>query len=89
MEILKFLLSYFAKTYNINDYMPIFNLLKENSFDIKKTLSNLKPEYIKPLISLLLKQKSPPKNGEDSYNLKPIYSFADKSIINSLNSYFS
>lgn len=93
MEIIKFLLSFFLEEYGGKDLNGIFNLLKDNSFDIKKTLKNLTPETAAPIIKAVmsgLKNKAAPTKtvGEVS-KLTPISSFADREIVDTLNKYFS
>ncbi len=92
MEILQFLINYLAKSKALDGIMPIFNLLKNNSFDLKRVLSSIKPENVVQLLEALLNnnaKKSPPKNEEPFYQLKPISNLADKQIVYTLNKYFS
>ncbi len=76
--------------YGGEKFMPVFNALKENSFDIKKTLQNISPETAAPILKEIFsagKKSSPPKSG--TAGLEPISSVADKEIIHTLNKYFS
>ena len=50
MEILQFLLSFFANEYGGGKFAPVLELLKENSFDIMKTLKNINPQVIAPIL---------------------------------------
>ncbi len=90
MEILQFLLSFFASEYDGGKFEPIFNTLKENSFDIKKTLSSLDLKTVAPLILQTFKnspsQTQPVWEGE---KLNPIINVADKKIVSALNDYFA
>ncbi len=96
MEILKFLLSFFLEEYGGEKLMPIFNALKENSFDIKKTLQNINPETAAPILKSLFDggfkgvfgnaEKSSPTGK--TYGLEPISEIADKEIVYTLNKYF-
>ena len=96
MEIIKFLLSFFLEEYGGEKLAPVINALKENSFDIKKTLKNLDPEVAAPILKDLLggglKEMF---NGGDkgfnagkTYGLEPISEIADKEIVYTLNKYF-
>lgn len=93
MEILRFLLSFFLKEYGGEKIEPVLSLLKENSFDIKKTLENLSPEKIAPIIksvfSASAQNKSPENSSGDKNGLKPIESFCDKEVAERLNAYFA
>lgn len=92
MEILQFLINYLVKSNALDSIMPILNLLKNNSFDLKRVLSQIKPENIMQLVEMFLKnnaKKGPPKNEEPFYQLKPISNLADKQIVYTLNKYFS
>ena len=62
MEIIYFLLSFFLSEYEGGKFKPLFDLLKDNSFDLKKTFSSLTPEILAPLIFSLFGIK----NTEDS-----------------------
>ena len=90
MELLQFLLSFFVEEYGGGNFKPVFDLLKNNSYDLKKTVSELKPETIAPIIQAFssLKNnsvKSAPANG---VGLSPLNGVADEKIIESLNAYF-
>ncbi len=90
MEILQNLLSFFLNEYNGGKYKPIFDLLRNNSFDIKKTLSNLNLDAVAPLIKEFMQQNNtrPVQNTERDYGLNPIAKIADKDIVYTLNQYF-
>lgn len=94
MEILQFLLSFFVKEYGGEGLQAILKLLQDNSFDLKKVLSNLNPQSIAPIIGSFMKSntnfKSSPSNDEEKpCGLTPIERFADKRIVNCLNGYFA
>lgn len=91
MEILQSLLSFLLNEYGDGNFKPIFNLLKENSFDITKVLKNLKPETITPIIKEFLSKnnKSPTQTVGQGFGLNPIAKIADKEIVYTLNKFFS
>lgn len=88
MEILQFLFSLFKDNALIKNLLPIFELLKTNNFDIKKTLSMLNPEQLQPIIkelSTLFQSKSPTQSVGLDNALSPILDLADKDIVFALN----
>ncbi len=90
MEILQNLLSFFLNEYNGGKFKPIFDLLKNNSFDIKKALGNLNLEAIAPLIQEFMKNNNSRQTQSvcRDYGLNPIAKIADKDIVYTLNQYF-
>lgn len=91
MEILQFLLSFFMEEYGGGKFLPIFNALKENSFDLKKTLKNLTPETAAPFLKDVfsgMKKESPSNGSCAGYGLTPISEVADIEIVKTLNKYF-
>ncbi len=92
MEILQFLLSFFLKEYGgaFNNIVPIIESLRENSFDLKKTLSSLNPEVLEPILKTFASGFGGIKNN-DGYpkdnRLSPIINIADKEIVYALNRY--
>lgn len=95
MEILQNLLSFFINEYDGGKFKPLFELLKNNSFDIKKALHHLNLDAIAPLIQEFLKHgNSDNKNNFSSQTysqgvgLNPIAKIADKDIVYTLNQYF-
>lgn len=94
MEILQNLLSFFIKEYDGGKFKPIFELLKNNSFDIKKALGNLNLDDIAPLIQEFFKYNNTNDKSKSSavfsqgFGLNPIAKIADKDIVYTLNQYF-
>lgn len=91
MEILQFLLNFFLEEYGDKSFAPIFESLKNNSFDIASTLKNLNPETLTPILKTFMnfgKNKAPNTNL-GAQGLNPIINFADEKIVRSLNKYFS
>lgn len=93
MEIIKFLLSFFLNEYGGKDLTSIYELLERNSFDIGKTLKNLTPETIAPVIKVITEnfsnKKTPTETVGEKVGLAPLVSFADKEIVATLNKYFT
>lgn len=90
MEILQLLTSFLSNNQNLKVLAPIIEILRANNFDIKKALSSLTPEMIKPIIE----QFSLMQNSKQSFDgqvqgLTPISNIADKDIVYSLNKYLS
>ena len=95
MEILEFLLSFFMQEYGGENLNSLFSLLKENDFDIKKTLSGLSPEKIAPIVKSVFSHggfnqdnEKGSQNISEPNGLIPIKDIADENIINTLNGYF-
>lgn len=92
MEILKILLSSLLQTEKFDKFLPIFNLLKDNSFDIKQAIKHLNPEVVAPLIKdfLSFNNNNSNKNNGDNhfYGISPILDIADRNIVLTLNKYF-
>ena len=75
--------------------LPIMNLLRENSFDLKKVAQNLTPEKIIPIVQAFAQAKS----GVSETNSEPvnaqkdgvgaIANVADKEIVYCLNRYLN
>lgn len=76
---------------NLSALVPVINLLRENSFDIKKTVSGITPETLIKLGGELLKNGAPePTFHETEKNgVSPIANIADKDIVYILNRYIS
>ncbi len=91
MEILQFLISFFLKEYGGDKILPVFECLKQNSFDLKKTLQNLNPEILAPILQSFMekRQNNNPRSENGGFGLEPINSVADKKIVGCLNGYFS
>ncbi len=91
MEILQFLTEFFKNNQNLKAILPIIEILRNNNFDIKKALSSLTPEMIKPIVEQFSIAINNPKNAfyEKSQGLTPISNIADKDIVYSLNKYLS
>ncbi len=92
MEILQFLLSSFLEQKNLKKFLPIFELLKENSFDIKTTVKNLNVQTVAPIIKEFINFNNNDnlhkEKNENYYGTSPIIDIADKNIIWTLNRHF-
>ena len=91
MEILQFLTSFFQNNQNLKLITPIIEILRQNNFDIKRALSSLTPEMIKPIIEQFSAVMSSAPNNlkQDNQGLAPISNIADKDIVYALNRYLS
>lgn len=91
MEILQFLLSNFFGSKG-EEFMPLIELLQKNNFDIKRCLSELKPEMLAPIVrtfmSMADKNNGPTVNVGQNNGITPIAKIADKEIVYTLNKYF-
>ncbi len=90
MELLQILLSLLSND-KLSAFTPLLELLRQNSFDIGKTIKSLTPEMLAPLFKELVKsakQSSEPFTVRSTDGLKPIDGIADKFIVSSLNEYF-
>ncbi|MCQ2387105.1 MAG: hypothetical protein MJ066_01485 [Clostridia bacterium] len=90
MDIYKIISDLLLNEKNKSVITPLFELLKENSFDIKKTISNITPDKILPFVEQIISNGEKNPLSEDSgtfYKLEPINNFADKDIVNTLNNY--
>lgn len=76
---------------NAGGLVPIINLLRENSFDLKKTVQTLTPEKLAPIIESFSENaaKSAANTNTHANGLSPIADVADKEIIYNLNRYLS
>lgn len=91
MDLLQFFSSLLSDQKFMGVFSPIVELLKQNSFDIKKTLASLDPETLKPIIEEFMKNinNRPAQSAERTNGLKPISNIADKDIVYVLNKYLS
>ncbi|MBO4252058.1 MAG: hypothetical protein J5911_05315 [Clostridia bacterium] len=80
----------FISNNDISALKPIFDLLRENSFDLKKTLGSITPETLMRLSGDLLKSgaKTAAFNAEKN-GVSPIANIADKDIVYVLNRYIN
>ena len=77
----------------VQTLLPIFNLLKENSFDIKRVLNNLTPETLAPVLKMLAENNANKPvsvfNNDSAVGVTPIANVADKDIVYALNRYLN
>ncbi len=92
MELLQNLVYFLLKEFGGEKLLPIFNTLKDNSFDISKLINAKTLSTFAPILMDLLKSqnKTPTEFtvGED-YKLSPIARIADKDVVYTLNRYFN
>jgi len=91
MDLLQFFSTLLGDQKFAGVFAPIIELLRQNSFDIKKVLASLNPEMLKPIIEEFMKNinNRPAQSAERTDGLKPISNIADKDIIYVLNKYLS
>ena len=91
MDLLQFFSSLLSDQRFMGVFAPIVELLKQNSFDIKKVLASLEPEMLKPIVQEFMKNinNRPAQSAERISGLKPISNIADKDVIFALNKYLS
>ena len=93
MEILQFLLSLLNNDKNPGDFNKLFELFKDNSFNLNEILKNVNLQTIMPILmnvfAAFKDNKSPTEPVGQSYKLEPIACIAGKDIIYSLNKYLS
>lgn len=91
MDILSLLKNLLSET-DAEKIAPLINLLRENSFDIKKVLKNLKPETVLPIVKSFLNNENAYAKGnvaENSAGISAVANVADKEIVYCLNRYLS
>ena len=88
MDIMN-LLKNFLSNGNAQALLPVLNLLRENSFDIKRTLNSLTPETLAPIIQSFAPISNPREKPDNAYfnGVAPIANVADKEIVYALNRY--
>ncbi len=89
MEIIEFLLYFFLEEYGGEDFLPLLDSIKENNFDIVKTIKNLPPEKLAPIIKGLFKNKERKENSSRSVDLSVIKNIANLNIYSMLENYLS
>lgn len=83
------ILSDFINTETAEKFKPILTLLEQNSFNLGKTFSQLKPDMILPFLKDFLSFKAKTsQQSQEAYKLTPIMNFADEKIVNLLNNYY-
>ncbi len=92
MELLQFIINNFFGG-KLGELTPLIELLKKNDFDIKKIISELKPETLAPLVSAFTEffanTNSPTDSAGEYHGISPIAKIADKEIVYTLNKYFA
>lgn len=93
MEILQFLFIFLLDEYGGKELEPLLDTFRENDFDIKKSLSQISPKDLVPIIKFFLgygdKNKSHPPKNECDNKLVVIKSIANDTIYNCFSDYFS
>lgn len=90
MELLQLLVSFLTEQFKGQKIGTLIKLFADNSFSLKETLKNLKPETLGPIVKdLFSKTNTRAEESARANGLSPISNFADKEIIYSLNKYFA
>ena len=91
MDLLQFITSLLGNDNMVKLLSPIIELLRQNSFDIKKVLASLDPEMLKPIIEEFIKSinNRPAQSAERIDGLQPISNIADRDIVFALNRYLA
>ncbi|MBE7081317.1 MAG: hypothetical protein E7372_02015 [Clostridiales bacterium] len=91
MDLLQFITSLLGNDNMVKLLSPIIELLRQNSFDIKKVLASLDPEMLKPIIEEFMKSinNRPAQSAERTNGLQPISNIADRDIVFALNKYLA
>ena len=91
MDLLQFLSSFLNDDKIVKLFAPIIELLKQNSFDIKKVLASIDPEMLKPIVQEFMNniKNRPAQSAERVDGLMPISNIADKDIVFALNKYLA
>ena len=93
MDIIR-LLKNLLSNESVEALVPILELLRENSFDLKRTLNAVTPEKLAPVLEKLF--QSGINSGVNNYNsnptfnaggVTPIANLADSEIVYALNRY--
>lgn len=91
MDILS-LIKNFLSDKNTQAILPLINLLRENSFDLKRTINSLSPETLSPILETFI------QNGGNNQNfyadttangVTAIANVADSEIVYALNKYLN
>ena len=91
MELLQIFSTLFGDNKFVNLISPIIELLRQNSFDIKKALESADPEMLKPIVEEFIKNinNRPAQSAERVDGLMPISNIADKDIVFALNKFLA
>ncbi len=94
MELFRVLSDFLLKAYGAEELSPIISSLEKNGFDIKKTVSDLNPNTVLPVLKNIFSSLSKDTNNDiGDYSLTkcfgaaPIADFADEEIVARLNEY--
>lgn len=87
MDFFQYATDALLKIAGAENLAPIINLLKANGFNLSKTVSELSPDTVLPVlkdfIAASTKDASPP--SRKSFGTAPISGVADKKIVSLLN----
>lgn len=86
MEILQLLSSLIGED-NVKAIKPLFELLKNNDFNLFSVIKNLTPETLSPFLKFFSQNESRTNFVRQDFGLTPILSIADNDILYNLNKY--
>ena len=92
MDLLRLITSFLGGDLNLNDFLPLINMIKSGSFNLNTILSILQDEKILPLVKGFFNSfnnRSPTNVVGQVSLLSPIAPIADKDIVFVLNRYLS
>ena len=89
MDILQLIFSFLSKDQSFGKFQKIFDLLKENSFDIPAAIKNADLTTLAPVFMDFLSQNKNSPDIQESYGVKPIENLADQVIVERINNYLS
>lgn len=93
MELLRILADFLENNKNMQVWLPVLQLLKDNSFDLRRALASLTPQKLAPIIRAVLASanvnsgQNKKKDDVPFYGTSPIVRIADKDVIYALNHY--
>ena len=90
MDIIR-LLKNLLSNESVEALVPILELLRDNGFDLKRTINNISPEKLAPVIEKLFLKNTYGGNGftaeAKTGGVTPIAQVADSEIVYALNRY--
>ncbi len=94
MDLFRVLSDFLLKAYGAEELSPIISSLEKNGFDIKKTVSDLNPNTVLPVLKNVFSALSKETNKDgggysttEKFGAAPITDFADEEIVSRLNQY--
>ncbi len=91
MDFFQYATDALLKIAGAENFAPLLNHLKSNGFNLNKTVSELSPDTVLPVLKAFLAASSNEAShfAHESYGTAPVSEVADKRIVNLLNDYLS